>query len=136
MGYDTGAASAAQLEGMKSLVARSMEEGAWGLVTRFSSGGPAHPRETIALARVVASYGGNDASHIGSEGFEQEKEIDFAIRVAEEARILVQVHNTHSFERPKSYPEGIPYVLVNGVLVIDQGRYTTAHPGQVIYGKG
>ena len=83
MGHDTGAASSAQLERMKSLVVRSMEEGAWGLVTRFSSGGPTHPQEIIALARVAASYGGNYASHIGSEGFEQEKEIDFAIRVAE-----------------------------------------------------
>jgi len=91
MGHDTGAASSAQLERMKSLVVRSMEEGAWGLVTRFHSGGPAHPQEIIALARVAASYGGNYASHIGSEGFEQEKEIDFAIRVAEEARIPVHI---------------------------------------------
>ena len=91
MGHDTGGSSSAQLERMKSLVARSMEEGAWGLVTRFSSGGPTHPLEIIALARVVASYGGNYASHIGSEGFEQEKEIDFAIRVVEEARIPVHI---------------------------------------------
>src|SRR5262249_37067825 len=40
MGYAPGAASAAQLERMKQLAARSMEEGAWGLVTRFESGGP------------------------------------------------------------------------------------------------
>jgi hypothetical protein len=35
----------------------------------------------------AACCGGNYAAHIGSEGFEQEKEIGFAIRVAEEARI-------------------------------------------------
>jgi len=91
MGYDPGPAAAAQLERMKSLVARSMEEGARGLVTRLMSGGPAYPDEIIALAKVAASYGGNYASHIGSEGFEQEKEIDFAIRVAEEARIPVHI---------------------------------------------
>jgi N-acyl-D-amino-acid deacylase len=91
MGYDPRPATAAELERMKALVARSMEEGAWGLVTRFESGGPAYPDEIIALAKVVASHGGNYTSHIGSEGFEQEKEIRFAIRVAEEAKLPVHL---------------------------------------------
>ena len=43
------------------------------------------------MARVVASYGGNYTSHHGSEGYEQEKEIDFAIRVAEEAQLPVHL---------------------------------------------
>ena len=68
-----------------------MEEGAWGLVTRFESGGPAHPDEIIEMAKTVARYGGNYTSHIGSEGFEQTKEIAFAIRVAEEAKIPVHI---------------------------------------------
>jgi N-acyl-D-aspartate/D-glutamate deacylase len=90
-GYDTSPATAAELERMRQLVARSMQEGAWGLVTRFESGGPAHPREILEMARVVASYGGNYTSHTGSEGFEQTKELDFAIRVAEEAKIPVHI---------------------------------------------
>jgi len=91
MGYDPRPATPAELERMKSLVARSMQEGAWGLVTRFESGGPSHPDEIVALAKVVASHGGNYTSHIGSEGFEQEKEIRFAIRVAEEAKLPVHL---------------------------------------------
>jgi N-acyl-D-amino-acid deacylase len=91
MGYDARPATAAELDRMKKLVARSMEEGAWGLVTRFESGGPDHPEEIIELAKVVAAYGGNYTSHIGSEGFEQEKEIRFAIRVADEAKLPVHV---------------------------------------------
>ena len=91
VGYESRAATPRELERMKELVARSMEEGAWGLVTRFESGGPAHPDEIVELAKVVARYGGNYTSHIGSEGFEQAKEIDFAIRVAEEARIPVHI---------------------------------------------
>ena len=46
------------------------------------------------------------------------------------------VRETNSFETPKSYPEGIPYVLVNGAVVIDDGRHTGARPGQVLYGNG
>jgi N-acyl-D-aspartate/D-glutamate deacylase len=91
MGYDARPATPAELDRMKALVARSMQEGAWGLVTRFESGGPDHPDEIIALAKVVAQYGGNYTSHIGSEGFEQEKELRFAIRVAEEAELPVHI---------------------------------------------
>ncbi len=43
---------------------------------------------------------------------------------------------TNSFESPKSYPEGFPYVLVIGVLVINGGQHTGARPGRVIYGRG
>jgi N-acyl-D-amino-acid deacylase len=91
LGYDPRPATPPELDRIKKLVARSMEEGAWGLVTRFESGGPEHPEEIIELAKVVAGYGGNYTSHIGSEGFEQEKEIRFAIRVAEEAKLPVHL---------------------------------------------
>ena len=91
MGYSAGPANAAELERMKELTLRSMREGAWGLVTRFESGGPAHPQEVIELAKVVASRGGIYVSHIGSEGMQQDKELDFAIRVAEEAKLPVHI---------------------------------------------
>ena len=90
-GYDASPATPQELARMRELVARSMEEGAWGLVTRFESGGPEHPREILEMARVVASHGGNYTSHTGSEGFDQTKELDFAIRVAEEAKIPVHI---------------------------------------------
>jgi N-acyl-D-aspartate/D-glutamate deacylase len=91
MGYSTGPASAAELERMKQLTLRSMREGAWGLVTRFESGGPAHPAEVLELAKAVAAQGGIYVTHIGSEGMQQEKELDFAIRVADEARLPVHL---------------------------------------------
>lgn len=91
LGYDPRPATPQEITRMTDLVARSMREGAWGLVTRFESGGPTHPDEIIAMAKTVASYGGNYTSHVGSEGFEQKKEIDFAIRVAEEAKVPVHI---------------------------------------------
>ncbi|MCC7010325.1 MAG: D-aminoacylase [Acidobacteria bacterium] len=90
-GYSIEPATPAQLDRMTQLAARSMREGAWGLVTRFESGGPAHPDEVIAVAKVVASLGGIYVSHIGSEGMEQDKELDFAIRVADETKMPVHV---------------------------------------------
>jgi len=91
MGYDPSPATTVELEEMKRLTARSMEEGALGLVTRFESGGPEHAEEVVELAKVVSGYGGTYESHIGSEGFEQAEELDFVIRVAEEARIPAHV---------------------------------------------
>jgi N-acyl-D-amino-acid deacylase len=91
MGYDARTATQAEVAKMTALVARSMEEGAWGLVTRFESGGPEHPEETIAMAKTVAAYGGNYTSHVGSEGFEQAREIDFAIRAAAQAKLPVHI---------------------------------------------
>jgi N-acyl-D-amino-acid deacylase len=91
MGYSVAPANAAQVERMKQLTLRSMREGAWGLVTRFESGGPAHPAEVIEIAKVVAAQGGIYVSHIGSEGMQQDKELDFAIRVADEAKLPVHI---------------------------------------------
>jgi N-acyl-D-aspartate/D-glutamate deacylase len=41
-----------------------------------------------------------------------------------------------TFENPLQYPLGIPYVIVNGVVVIDQGQHTGEKPGRVLYGMG
>ena len=90
-GYTRGAATPSELERMKQLARRSMQEGAWGLVTRFESGGPEYPGEVIEIAKVVSSLGGIYTSHIGSEGMQQGKELDFAIRVADEAKMPVHI---------------------------------------------
>ena len=34
------------------------------------------------------------------------------------------VGETNSFEKPKSYAKGVPYTIVNGVVVIDGGNHT------------
>ena len=45
------------------------------------------------------------------------------------------VRETNSFEKPKSYPVGIPYTIVNGVVVIDGGKHTGARPGRALMGR-
>ncbi len=42
------------------------------------------------------------------------------------------VRDTATYENPKSYPEGIPYVIVGGQVVKDGGRQTDALPGRVL----
>ena len=42
------------------------------------------------------------------------------------------IRDTATFEKPLSFPEGMPHVIVNGVAVIDAGRFTNANPGRVL----
>jgi N-acyl-D-aspartate/D-glutamate deacylase len=47
-----------------------------------------------------------------------------------------KIQDRATYETPLRYPEGIEYVLVNGQVVIDQGKHTGARPGHVLYGAG
>jgi dihydroorotase/N-acyl-D-amino-acid deacylase len=42
------------------------------------------------------------------------------------------VKDRATFTQPHQYPAGIPYVIVNGVPVVDQGRFTAHRPGRVL----
>lgn len=41
-----------------------------------------------------------------------------------------------TYEEPTLFPSGVELVLVNGVVVIEDGRHTGARPGHVLYGPG
>ncbi len=41
-----------------------------------------------------------------------------------------------TFEQPHQYAIGVEYVVVNGVVVLDQGKHTGARPGSVLRGNG
>jgi N-acyl-D-amino-acid deacylase len=43
-----------------------------------------------------------------------------------------RVADAATFEKPHAYAIGIPYVLVNGVVVVKKGEQTEALPGQVL----
>ncbi len=42
------------------------------------------------------------------------------------------IADTATYTAPHQYPEGIPYVIVNGEVVIDQGEHSGALPGKVL----
>ncbi len=43
------------------------------------------------------------------------------------------VRDAATYDNPRQYPVGIPYVAVNGVLVKDEDRHTGALPGRVLH---
>jgi N-acyl-D-amino-acid deacylase len=46
------------------------------------------------------------------------------------------VTDRSTFTAPKAYSEGVPYVMVNGEFVVDEGRITSARPGRPVFGPG
>jgi dihydroorotase/N-acyl-D-amino-acid deacylase len=46
------------------------------------------------------------------------------------------VRERATYADPLHYSEGIPFVAVNGQLVVDEGRITTARPGRALRGPG
>ncbi len=49
---------------------------------------------------------------------------------------LATLADRASYEEPTAFPSGVEWVLVNGVVVIEDGRHTGARPGHVLYGPG
>jgi N-acyl-D-aspartate/D-glutamate deacylase len=46
------------------------------------------------------------------------------------------VRDTATYVQPHQYAEGVPYVIVNGQVIVDNGALTEARPGRVLYGPG
>ncbi len=46
------------------------------------------------------------------------------------------VRERATFADPSHYSEGVPFVAVNGKLVVDGGKITTARPGKILKGPG
>jgi N-acyl-D-amino-acid deacylase len=47
-----------------------------------------------------------------------------------------RIQDTATYENPVAAPTGVDYVLVNGQIVVDEGKHTGATPGKVLRGSG
>jgi N-acyl-D-amino-acid deacylase len=45
-----------------------------------------------------------------------------------------KIQDRSTYDKPDRTPDGIDYVLVNGVVVVDHGKRTAVRPGKVLYG--
>jgi len=93
MGTANRAPTPTELDSMKALVARGMEDGALGLSTglAYVPGTYAATDEVVALAKVAAGYGGIYISHMRDEGAGVLASVRETIRIGEEAGIPVQL---------------------------------------------
>ena len=93
MGVSKRPATDSEMKDMKRRLSESMESGAHGLSTGLSyvPGEYATVEEIVALAVMVARYGGIYTSHIRSERDSVLEAVKEAIAVGETAKIPVQI---------------------------------------------
>jgi N-acyl-D-amino-acid deacylase len=85
--------------------------------------------KVLTLEQAVAKMTGMPANRLGlaDHGCLREGCVaDVTIFSAE------RVRDAGSYTDPHHYPEGIPWVIVNGVPVVDNGTFTAARPGKVL----
>ncbi len=94
-------ATTAELEKLQQLLAKEMQQGAWGVSTGliYPPGSAATTVELLALARTVAAYDGIYASHIRNEGDELLAALDEAIAIGRESGARVQVSHLKAMGR-------------------------------------
>ena len=91
MGMAARAPTPTELDSMRSIVARAMGEGAFGLSTGliYLPGAYSETQEVIELARVAADSGGYYTSHMRDEGLRLIEGVAEAIEIGAQARIPV-----------------------------------------------
>jgi N-acyl-D-amino-acid deacylase len=135
VGFDDRPATKAEIEQMTQLVRQAMEEGAVNLSTAYTGGGYKYKDEMVAMAKVVASYGGYYGTHIGGEGAQIDEELDKALKLAEETGIAVHVYHIkvrgkNNFGRVKEIIKKIDAARARGLdVTANQYPYTAMeHP--------
>ena len=89
--------------------------------------------KVLTLPEAIKKMTSMNADKVGMKERGRLKEGNWAdITVFDASRVIDQA----TFERPHQYPEGIEYVIVNGVVTVDRGQHTGAVAGQVVYGPG
>ncbi len=114
----------------------------------FGVGAP-HPRQYGTFARVLGHYV-RERGVISLEEAVRKMSSLSAQRLGIRDRGLLRegyfadiaifdadtVADRATFENPHQYAVGMHYVLVNGVLVVEDGKHTGARPGRILYGPG
>jgi N-acyl-D-aspartate/D-glutamate deacylase len=93
LGVDPREPTPEEIEKMRSIVRRAMEEGAWGLSAglEYIPNRYASTEEVIALAKIAAEFGGVYSSHQRDECSRVPEATEETIRIAEETGIHVNV---------------------------------------------
>ncbi len=93
MGFEARKPTAEELEAMKDLLRKAMEQGAIGMTSGifYAPGSYADEEELVELCKVVAEYDGIYASHMRNEAADVVECVEETIRVAEKAGCRVDI---------------------------------------------
>jgi len=105
----------------------------------------AHPRAFGSFVRVLAKYVREERVITLEAAVRQMSSLPANfLRLYDRGRIALgaaadllvfdpdKVQDTATFAKPLSFPEGMPYVIVNGKVAIDNGRFTDENGGGIL----
>ncbi|MBI2071907.1 MAG: D-aminoacylase [Gemmatimonadetes bacterium] len=94
-GMALGEPTPAELDTMRAVVRRAMEDGAFGVASAliYPPGNFAGTPELIQMARAMAPYGGVYITHMRSEADQLLEAIDEAIRIGREGGVPVEIYH-------------------------------------------
>lgn len=95
VGYEDRAPTPEEMETMKAMVKKAMEEGAMGVGSSliYAPAFYASTEELIELCKVAAAYDGMYISHMRSEGGRLLESMDELIQIADEAGIRAEIYH-------------------------------------------
>ncbi|EPR65515.1 N-acyl-D-amino-acid deacylase family protein [Cyclobacterium qasimii] len=95
VGYENRAPTTEELDAMKAMVKKGMEEGALGIGSSliYAPAFYSSTEELIALCEVASQYDGMYISHLRSEGNQLLESLNELIQIADEANIRAEVYH-------------------------------------------
>ncbi len=117
-GLAMGPASAAELDTMRAMTVRAMQDGAFGIASAliYPPNTYASTEELIAVTRASAPYGGVYITHMRSEGDRFLEALDEAIRIGREGGVPVEVYHLKA-SGPRNWPK-----MALAIAKIDSAR--------------
>ena len=105
-GEESGALTPAERDTMKAMVARAMEDGAFGIASAliYPPNTYASTEELIDAAKAMAPYGGVYITHMRSEGDKFLEAIDEAMRIGREGGVPVEIYHLKA-SGPRNWPK-------------------------------
>jgi len=137
MGNENRKPTPAELDSMKAMVRRAMNEGAFGMSTglKYLPGTFSETSEVIALSEVAGSMGGIYTSHLREEGLGLLDGVREAILIGQEAKIPIVLTHHKAMGKPMWGASKITTALVDSAraagidVIMDQYPYTASHTG-------
>jgi N-acyl-D-amino-acid deacylase len=137
MGLDDRAPVPEELDEMKALVNRAMEEGAFGISTglRYTPGVYSEIDEVVALSEVAARHGGFYTSHLRDEGMDLVEGVAEAVEIGRRAGIPVVLTHHKVVGAPMWGASERTLAMIDSAraegidVMADQYPYTATHTG-------
>ncbi len=137
VGYEDRPPTSKELEQMRKLAGRAMQEGAVGVSSAliYAPGFYADTDELIALAEVASQYGGMYISHIRSEGNHLLKALDELITTARKANVAAELYHLKAagksnWDKHDAMIERIEKARAEGLrITADMYNYTAGATG-------